>query len=121
MTSIRRPLTIDDPLAVAGCVPRGTLGYRKHSRPAPGPCSRSDPPKPEAAEATLRRELVAGPGGFDPERGALQPIIVRSRKPEGYELIAGERRWRASPDDRAADDPSSSVTSTTTPTPTRSR
>ena len=30
------------------------------------------------------------------ERGVLQPVIVRPRQPEGYELIAGERRWRAS-------------------------
>ena len=29
------------------------------------------------------------------EHGVLQPIIVR-RKGEGYELIAGERRWRES-------------------------
>ncbi len=28
------------------------------------------------------------------ERGVLQPLLVRSAK-EGYELIAGERRWRA--------------------------
>ena len=43
---------------------------------------------------------------FDPERlaelvesvklyGVLQPIVVR-RHPDGYELVAGERRWRAS-------------------------
>ena len=30
------------------------------------------------------------------KHGVLQPIIVRPRKPDGYELIAGERRWRAS-------------------------
>ena len=30
------------------------------------------------------------------ERGVLQPVIVRPREPEGFELIAGERRWRAS-------------------------
>jgi ParB family chromosome partitioning protein len=29
------------------------------------------------------------------ERGVLQPIIVQPRSTEGYELIAGERRWRA--------------------------
>jgi ParB family transcriptional regulator, chromosome partitioning protein len=28
------------------------------------------------------------------EKGVIQPIIVR-RRPDGYELIAGERRWRA--------------------------
>ena len=28
------------------------------------------------------------------ERGVLQPIIVR-QVDDGYELVAGERRWRA--------------------------
>jgi len=28
-------------------------------------------------------------------QGVVQPILVRSRKAGGYELIAGERRWRA--------------------------
>src|SRR5205807_3383436 len=28
-------------------------------------------------------------------RGVLQPVLVRPRDPGGYELIAGERRWRA--------------------------
>lgn len=30
------------------------------------------------------------------EQGVLQPIIVRSIDGDGYEIIAGERRWRAS-------------------------
>jgi ParB-like nuclease domain len=30
------------------------------------------------------------------ERGVVQPVIVRPREPDGFELIAGERRWRAS-------------------------
>jgi ParB family transcriptional regulator, chromosome partitioning protein len=29
------------------------------------------------------------------ERGIIQPIVVRSRGSEAYEIIAGERRWRA--------------------------
>jgi ParB family chromosome partitioning protein len=29
------------------------------------------------------------------ERGVLQPVLVRPRGDGGYELIAGERRWRA--------------------------
>lgn len=28
-------------------------------------------------------------------RGVIQPVIVRPRKGGGYELVAGERRWRA--------------------------
>jgi ParB family chromosome partitioning protein len=30
------------------------------------------------------------------ERGVIQPIVVRSRGVDDYEIIAGERRWRAS-------------------------
>ena len=29
------------------------------------------------------------------ERGIIQPIVVRSRGSDAYEIIAGERRWRA--------------------------
>jgi ParB family chromosome partitioning protein len=29
------------------------------------------------------------------QRGVIQPVIVRPRKQGGYELVAGERRWRA--------------------------
>ena len=29
------------------------------------------------------------------ERGIIQPIVVRGRGPDNYEIIAGERRWRA--------------------------
>jgi ParB family chromosome partitioning protein len=29
------------------------------------------------------------------ERGIIQPIVVRSRGPDSFEIIAGERRWRA--------------------------
>jgi ParB family chromosome partitioning protein len=29
------------------------------------------------------------------ERGIIQPIVVRSRSADSYEIIAGERRWRA--------------------------
>ena len=29
------------------------------------------------------------------ERGIIQPIVVRARGQDNYEIIAGERRWRA--------------------------
>ena len=29
-------------------------------------------------------------------QGIIQPIVVRPYRPEQYEIIAGERRWRAS-------------------------
>jgi ParB family transcriptional regulator, chromosome partitioning protein len=77
-------------------VPRGTLGHRKHSRPVARCPARSDPPEPEAAATTLRRDALLALANSIQERGVLQPIIIRPREPECYELIAGERRWRAS-------------------------
>jgi len=72
-------------------------------------------PKPAAAVAGPYREIpVTGiePNPYQPRReidaehidelaasiaseGLLQPIVVRSRKDGKFELIAGERRWRA--------------------------
>jgi len=37
-------------------------------------------------------ELLAASLG---ERGVLQPVLVRPKPGDGYELVAGERRWRA--------------------------
>ena len=39
------------------------------------------------------------------ERGVLQPIIVRPSNTGGYELVAGERRWRAAQLAGRGDDP----------------
>jgi ParB family transcriptional regulator, chromosome partitioning protein len=41
-------------------------------------------------------ESLAGLTASIRELGVLQPILVRKAGPERYELIAGERRWRAS-------------------------
>ena len=69
-------------------------------------------PRPETASFFLQIELERiRPNPFQPrirmdsarlqeladsitENGVLQPIVVRSR-PEGYEIVAGERRWKA--------------------------
>jgi ParB family chromosome partitioning protein len=40
-------------------------------------------------------EALAALAGSLEERGVLQPVLVRERPGGGYELIAGERRWRA--------------------------
>ncbi len=42
----------------------------------------------------MHAELKASIGAF----GLLQPIVVRRLAPERYELVMGERRWRASKD-----------------------
>jgi ParB family chromosome partitioning protein len=40
-------------------------------------------------------EATSGLAGSIKHQGLLQPVVVRPRAAGGYELIAGERRWRA--------------------------
>ncbi|MDQ6729478.1 MAG: ParB/RepB/Spo0J family partition protein [Actinomycetota bacterium] len=92
----RRALAIDDPAAgrdachvahsvlpepVHGQVRRLALG---DIRPNPSQ------PRKQFDEAAL-----AGLANSIRERGVLQPIIVRPTPSGGFELVAGERRWRA--------------------------
>jgi len=95
--STRRSLTIDDPVAgVAAChvarpaADSGTDGRLReialeeiHPN-ADQPRKRFDKASLNALADSIR------------ERGVLQPILVHPRLGGGYELIAGERRWRAS-------------------------
>ena len=52
---------------------------------------------PNVRQPRRRFDRDAGSGLADSIRaqGVLQPVVVRSRAAGGYELIAGERRWRA--------------------------
>jgi hypothetical protein len=92
----RRTLQIDDPVAGDAChmaqlgSPEGASGrlrdialHEIHSNPSQ-PRKRFD----DASLATLADSIA--------ERGVLQPIVVQPRPSGGFELIAGERRWRAS-------------------------
>jgi ParB family transcriptional regulator, chromosome partitioning protein len=96
MSSTRRTLTIDDPLAAADAchVARSTAGSAAgRLRDVPLDQIRANPKQPrkrfdEESLLALARSIR--------ERGVLQPVIVRPREPDGFELIAGERRWRAS-------------------------
>jgi ParB family chromosome partitioning protein len=92
----RRTLRVDDPVAGDVChvaqlgSPKGSSGWLRdipvdEIHPNPGqPRKRFDERSLAALAASIR------------ERGVLQPIIVQPRPAGGYELIAGERRWRAS-------------------------
>jgi ParB family transcriptional regulator, chromosome partitioning protein len=52
-------------------------------------------PNPRQPRRHFEEEALNALAGSLGERGVLQPVLVRPR-PEGtYELIAGERRWRA--------------------------
>jgi ParB family chromosome partitioning protein len=52
-------------------------------------------PNPRQPRRRFEPEATAGLAGSIRAQGVLQPVIVRPRPGGGYELIAGERRWRA--------------------------
>jgi ParB family chromosome partitioning protein len=91
----RRALTIDDPIGGEAChvarlsatgEPDGRLREIAIEDIHPNP----DQPRRRFDEETLHA-LAASIR----ERGLLQPIIVRPRATGVYQLVAGERRWRA--------------------------
>jgi len=59
-------------------------------------------PNPRQPRRRFEPEAAAGLAASIRLQGVLQPIVVRPRGEGGYELIAGERRWRAA---RAAGSP----------------
>jgi ParB family chromosome partitioning protein len=52
-------------------------------------------PNPRQPRAALDEESLLSLAGSLGERGVLQPVLVRPIPGGTYELIAGERRWRA--------------------------
>jgi ParB family transcriptional regulator, chromosome partitioning protein len=96
MNSTRRPLAIDDPLAATkAChVARSTVGGTAE-RLRDVPLDQMHP-NPKQPRRRFDEDALLALADSIRERGLLQPVIVRPREPEGYELIAGERRWRAS-------------------------
>jgi ParB family transcriptional regulator, chromosome partitioning protein len=50
---------------------------------------------PNQPRKDFEREAVSGLAESIKAQGLIQPVIVRPRLAGGYELIAGERRWRA--------------------------
>lgn len=53
-------------------------------------------PNPQQPRRTFNDAAIAELADSIAERGVLQPILVRDLKNGQFELIAGERRWRAS-------------------------
>lgn len=53
-------------------------------------------PNPQQPRRIFSDEALAELAASIAERGVLQPILVRDLKDGRFELIAGERRWRAS-------------------------
>jgi ParB family transcriptional regulator, chromosome partitioning protein len=52
-------------------------------------------PNPRQPRRRFEPEATAGLAASLRRQGVLQPIVVRPRPQGGYELVAGERRWRA--------------------------
>jgi len=52
-------------------------------------------PNPAQPRRRFEEEAVAGLADSIRAQGLIQPVVVRPRLEGGYELIAGERRWRA--------------------------
>jgi ParB family chromosome partitioning protein len=52
-------------------------------------------PNPRQPRRQFDGDAVSGLAESLKAQGLIQPIVVRSRLEGGYELIAGERRWRA--------------------------
>ena len=50
---------------------------------------------PRQPRRRFEPEATAGLASSLKQQGVLQPVVVRPRAAGGYELIAGERRWRA--------------------------
>jgi ParB family chromosome partitioning protein len=53
-------------------------------------------PNPEQPRLAFDEETLNELSASIREHGVLQPILVRPVGPNTYQLIAGERRWRAS-------------------------
>ena len=53
---------------------------------------------PRQPRRRFEPEATAGLAASLRSQGVLQPVVVRPRSAGGYELIAGERRWRAARD-----------------------
>ncbi|MFN8222747.1 MAG: ParB/RepB/Spo0J family partition protein [Gaiellales bacterium] len=52
-------------------------------------------PNPRQPRKRFEPEATTGLAASIKHQGVLQPVVVRPRAEGGYELIAGERRWRA--------------------------
>lgn len=52
-------------------------------------------PSPRQPRRRFEPEAAAGLAASIRHQGVLQPIVVRRRTEGGFELVAGERRWRA--------------------------
>jgi ParB family transcriptional regulator, chromosome partitioning protein len=92
----RRTLTIDDPTGRGdACHVAHLAGPGRSDGRLQGLAVEDIHPNPDQPRKHFDEEALRSLAESIRERGVLQPIIVRLDASGGYELIAGERRWRA--------------------------
>ena len=93
----KRALRIDDPVAAAehrnAPEPAGADGAEGRLREL---ALEEIQPNPDQPRKHFDDTSLSSLADSIRERGVLQPIIVRPRVAGGFDLVAGERRWRAS-------------------------
>jgi ParB family chromosome partitioning protein len=67
-------------------------GAPRNTRKVPIEFVRANPRNPRKTFSDADLEELAGSIG---KRGIIQPIVVRARGENNFEIVAGERRWRA--------------------------
>ena len=81
-------------------------GRGAEERGAARAAARADRAEPDASRAgAFDEEALQALAGSLGERGVLQPVLVRPKAGGTYELVAGERRWRAAQIAGLRDDP----------------
>lgn len=91
----RRTLRIDDPVAGDPCHVARPVSPETESRRVHDIALQNIHPNPAQPRKRFDDASIAALAESIRERGVLQPIIVQPRSADGYELITGERRWRA--------------------------
>ena len=92
----RRALTIDDPVAGRdACHVAHPAGPSQPESRLQDLAVEDILPNPDQPRKHFDEQALVSLADSIRERGVLQPVIVRPNATGGYELVAGERRWRA--------------------------
>jgi ParB family chromosome partitioning protein len=91
----RRTLRIDDPVGRGGVPADDRPGGSAANGRLRDLSIAEIHPNPSQPRKHFDEESLAALADSVRERGVIQPVIVRPRSKGGYELVAGERRWRA--------------------------
>src|SRR5207244_2858472 len=92
----RRALRIDDPIGGDACHVAQPSSPDGSSRRLSDIALSEIHPNPSQPRERFDDVSLLALADSIRERGVLQPVIVQPRTVGGYELIVGERRWRAS-------------------------